>query len=467
MFNTRDLLFHYDARDIIEKDKAHVWHHIFQHKAFDTRAPKIFVEGRGARVSDIDGNEFLDAASGGVWCVNVGYGRESMARVMYEQLLKLHYYAGVAGNVPAVQFAGQLAGLLPGLDRIFFSNSGSEANEKAFKIVRQIAHMNGSGKYKVLYRDRDYHGTTIAALAATGQHERREAYGPFPEGFAAIPSAFCYRCEFGQSYPDCDIDCAQAFEKVIQTEGPDTVGAVLLEPITAGGGVIPPVPEYYGIIRDICDRYGVLMIMDEVVCGFGRTGAMFGFEHYGVIPDMVTLAKGMASAYAPISATAVKSEIFSRFLSDDPGDRYGYFRDISTYGGCTAGFAAALENLRILQDENLVENARLMGDYLCQRLQELNDSTYVGQVRGKGLFAGVELVADKKSKAPADESVMNAVMARIAAHGVLAGRTNRSIPGLNNTINLAPPLIVTRSDVDEIISAVRAGIEEGCREQLG
>jgi taurine-pyruvate aminotransferase len=467
MIDTRDLLFQYDARDIVEKDRQHLWHHICQHKVFETQAPKVFVEGKGARVTDIDGNVYLDGASGGVWCVNVGYGRESMARVMYEQLLKMHYYAGVAGNVPAAQFAGKLAGLLPGLGRIFFSNSGSEANEKAFKIVRQTADIKKSGKYKILYRERDYHGTTIAALAATGQHERKEAYGPFPDGFAGIPAAMCYRCEFGGSYPGCDIECGHALEHVIQAEGPDTVGAVLLEPITAGGGVIAPVLEYYGIIRDICDRHGVLLIMDEVVCGFGRTGAMFGFEHYGVVPDIVTMAKGMASAYAPISATAVKDEIFSEFLCDDPDDRYGYFRDISTYGGCTAGFAAALENLRILEDENLVENARVMGEHLYQRLQELLDYPHVGQVRGKGLFAGVELVVDKASKTPVEERVMNTVLAKIAGRGVLAGRTNRSIPGMNNTINLAPPLIVSRNDVDEIADAVKAGIEEGCREHLG
>ncbi len=463
MSDTRTLLAEYDVDDIIEKDRKHLWHHLFQHRILETQDPQVFVEGEGARVRDIHGNEYLDGTSGGVWCVNVGHGRESMARVVYEQLLRLPYYAGVAGTVPAARYASALAEHMPGLDHIYFANSGSEANEKAIKMVRQIAHLTGTGKYKVLYRDRDYHGTTIACLAASGQEERKEAYGPFPDGFAAIPHALCYRCPFGKTYPDCNIECARALEDALLEEGPDTVGAVILEPITAGGGVIPPVEEYYPIVREICDEYGVLLIVDEVVCGFGRTGTMFGFEHYDFVPDIVTMAKSMASSYAPISAAAVRAEVFDRFLGD-PSEKFRYFRDISTYGGCTAGFAAALENLRIIEDEHLVENSRVKGAYLLDRLRELLDHKNVGDVRGQGLFAGVELVEDKGSKTPVSEDVMTAVVARAAAEGVLVGKTTRSVPGLNNTVNIAPPLIVTKADIDELVDAVTVGIEHGCRD---
>lgn len=458
MFDTEALLSDDDARDIIDKDRRHLWHHLFQHQVFESQDPKIFVEGKGARVRDIAGKEYLDGASGGVWCVNVGYGRESMAKVVHDQLLKLPFYAGVAGTIPAAECAHELAGLLPGLDRVFFSNSGSEANEKAFKMVRQLAALSGSGKYKIVYRDRDYHGTTIACLAASGQPERRQEYGPFPEGFVEMPHALCYRCPFDLTYPDCGVRCAHALEDVIQAEGPETVGAVILEPITAGGGVIQPVEEYYPIIRRICDEHDLILIMDEVVCGFGRTGTMFGFEHYDFVPDIVTMAKGMASAYAPISATAVRGEIFDAFL-DAPDARYGYFRDISTYGGCTGGFAAALENLRIIEDEGLVENARVVGAHLHDRLRELADHEHVGDLRGKGLFAGIELVEDKSTKAPVSDQVMGAVLSRIADEGVLVGKTTRSFHSLNNTVNIAPPLIVTKSDVDEIVDAVKVGIE--------
>ncbi|MEZ4417275.1 MAG: aminotransferase class III-fold pyridoxal phosphate-dependent enzyme [Gemmatimonadota bacterium] len=466
MYDTGKLLSEYDAEDIIEKDKRHVWHHLFQHKVLESQDPKIFVEGDGVRVRDISGREYLDGASGGVWCVNVGYGRESMARVIHDQLLKLPYYAGVAGTVPGAEFADKLSGLLPGLDHIFFSNSGSEANEKAFKMVRQAAHLSGSGKYKIVYRDRDYHGTTIACLAASGQPERKEQFGPFPDGFVSMPHALCYRCPFGLTYPDCGVKCAQALEDVLQQEDPDSVGAVLLEPITAGGGVIPPVDEYYTIVREICDRHDVFLIMDEVVCGFGRTGTMFGFEHYDVVPDIVTMAKGMASSYAPISATAARDRVFDRFVND-PSNGLAYFRDISTYGGCTAGLAAALENLRILQDEALVENSRVMGAYLNDRLRELEDHRYVGDLRGRGLFAGIELVLDKSTKEPMREDVMGVVQARVAQEGVLIGKTTRSFRGLNNTLNIAPPLIVTKADVDEIVEAVKVGIDQGCKQVLG
>ena len=463
MSDTQALLADYDVQDILEKDRKHLWHHLFQHRILETQDPQIFVEGEGARVRDIHGNEYLDGASGGVWCVNVGHGRESIARVVYEQLLRLPYYAGVVGTVPAAQYASALAEWMPGLDHIYFANSGSEANEKAIKMVRQIAHLNASGKSKVLYRDRDYHGTTIACLAASGQEERKEAYGPFPDGFAGIPHAMCYRCPFDKTYPDCNIECARALEDAIEAEGPDTVGAVILEPITAGGGVIPPVEEYYPIVREICDKFDVILIIDEVVCGFGRTGTMFGFEHYDFIPDIVTMAKGMASSYAPISAAAVRGEVFDKFL-EDPSEKYHYFRDISTYGGCTAGFAAALENLRIIEEEDLIENSRVMGAYLLDRLRELSDHRNVGDVRGKGLFAGVELVEDKASKTPVSEDVMVAVVKKAAEEGVLVGKTTRSVPGLNNTVNMAPPLIVTKADVDELVEAVKAGIEYGCRD---
>ena len=463
MSDTQALLADYDVQDVIDKDRKHLWHHLFQHSVLETQDPQVFVEGEGARVRDIHGKEYLDGASGGVWCVNVGHGRESIARVVYEQLMRLPYYAGVVGTVPAAQYASALAEWLPELDHVYFANSGSEANEKAIKMVRQIAHLNGTGKYKVLYRDRDYHGTTIGCLAASGHEERKEAYGPFPDGFAGIPHAMCYRCPFGKTYPDCNVECARALGDAIEAEGPDTVGGVILEPITAGGGVIPPVAEYYGIVREICDKYGVILIIDEVVCGFGRTGTMFGYEHYDFVPDIVTMAKGMASSYAPISAAAVRGEVFDTFL-EDPSEKYHYFRDISTYGGCTAGFAAALENLRIIEEEDLIENSRVMGAYLLDRLRELSDHPNVGDVRGRGLFAGVELVEDKASRTPVSEDVMMAVVRKAAEEGVLVGKTTRSVPGLNNTVNMAPPLIVTKADVDELVDAVKAGVEHGCRD---
>ena len=448
----------YDIEEIVQGDKDYLWHHIQQHKIYETSEPMILVEGDGLMVKDIRGREYLDATSGGVWSVNVGYGRDSIAEAVAEQLKTMPYFAGKFGNVPTVLFAKKIVSLLPSLGKVYFSNSGSEANEKAFKIIRQMSHLNKNKKYKILYRERDYHGTTLATLSATGQKERKAAYGPFLEGFVEFPHACCYRCAFGKTYPDYDIDCARVVEDVIKKEDPDTVGAVIVEPITAGGGVIPPVKEYYPVLQEICRKYDVAIIMDEVVCGFGRTGKMFGLEHYEVDPDIVTMAKGLASGYMPISVTATKNEIFDLFLND-PADKLGFFRDISTFGGCAGATAAALESTRIIEEENLCENSRIVGDFLQDELQELKELPMVGDIRGKGLFAGIELVKDKKTREPVDEQMMGKVLGTINAEGVLVGSTMRSLPGLNNTINLAPALVATKEQMSRVVSALKTGIE--------
>jgi taurine-pyruvate aminotransferase len=199
--------------------------------------------------------------------------------------------------------------------------------------------------------------------------------------------------------------------------------------------------------------------MDEVVNGFGRTGKMFGHMHYDVDPDIFTVAKGLASAYMPLSATVTKNEIFNVFLND-PADKMAYFRDISTYGGCAGASAAALETLRIVEEEHLVENSRVVGEYLLDRLEELREFPIVGDVRGRGLFAGIEFVEDRKTKQPIQESFLMSIITEIAKNGVLVGRTNRSIPGLNNIINLAPALMATKAEIDVIISAIRNALSK-------
>ncbi len=345
-----------EINNIIHSDKDHVWHHLTQHKVFEDTDPMIIVEGKGLRVKDLQGNEFLDAVSGGVWTVNVGYGRESIAKAVYDQLVKMCYFANASGNVPGALFAKKLLEKMPGMGRVYYSNSGSEANEKAYKIVRQIAHRHHGGrKYKIIYRERDYHGTTITALSSTGQHERKHQYGPFTPGFVEMPHCCEYRSQYGD-VSDYGVRAALELENVILREGPDTVGAVVLEPITAGGGVITPPEGYWETIGEICKRYEVLLHIDEVVCGLGRTGKWFGYQHYGVQPDIVTMAKGLAPGYPAISCTVTTAAVFDLF-KDDAGDPLSYFRDISTFGGCTAGPAAALENMRIIESENLLENA--------------------------------------------------------------------------------------------------------------
>jgi taurine-pyruvate aminotransferase len=442
-----------DLSHVVEADRAHVWHHLSQHKPYETLDPRVIVEGKGMRVWDAKGKEHLDAVSGGVWTVNVGYGRESIAKAVYEQLVKMNYFAGAAGSVPGALFAEKLISKMPGLSRVYFSNSGSEANEKVYKMVRQIAHRHHGGrKWKILFRERDYHGTTIAALASGGQPERAMQYGPFPDGFVQVPHCLEYRRQWDvANYGE---RAADAIEEVILREGPDSVGALVLEPVTAGGGVIVPPEGYWERVQEICRKYNVLLHIDEVVCGVGRTGTWFGYQHFGVKPDFVTMAKGVASGYAAIACTVTTEAVFDMF-KDDAADPLSYFRDISTFGGCTSGPAAALENMRIIEDEGLLDNTLAMGARLVANLNALaGRHAVIGDVRGKGLFCGAELVADRATKEPANEKKVAAVVADCMAQGVIIGMTNRSLPGLNNTLCFSPALIATPDDIDRITEAV-------------
>ena len=442
-----------DISAVVEADRTHVWHHLSQHKQYETTDPRVIVEGKGMRVWDARGKEHLDAVSGGVWTVNVGYGRESIADAVRAQLVQMCYFAGAAGSIPGARFAQRLIEKMPGLSRVYYANSGSEANEKVWKMVRQIAHRHhGGNKWKVLYRERDYHGTTIAALAACGQPQRAMQYGPFPDGFVEVPHCLEYRAQWDVA--DYGRRAADAIEEVILREGADSVGCLCLEPVTAGGGVIVPPVGYWERVQEICTKYNVLLHIDEVVCGVGRTGTWFGYQHYGVKPDFVTMAKGVASGYAAIACTVTTEAVFDRF-KDDASDPMGYFRDISTFGGCTAGPAAALENMRIIEDEGLLENTTAMGDRLVANLQALSERhRVIGDVRGKGLFCGAELVVDRVTKEPADEKKVAAVVADCMAQGVIIGMTNRSLPGFNNTLCLSPALIATADDIDQITGGI-------------
>jgi len=457
-----DAITRNDLSHVVEADRAHVWHHLSQHKQYEKIDPRVIVEGRGLRVWDATGRETLDAVSGGVWTVNVGYGRESIANAVRDQLLKVNFFAGAAGSVPGALFAEALTAKMPGMSRVYYSNSGSEANEKAYKMVRQIAHQrHGGKKWKILYRERDYHGTTIAALASGGQEERKAMYGPFPPGFIPVPHCLEYRSQWGE-VADYGIRAADAIEEVILREGADTVGAIILEPVTAGGGVIPPPEGYWPRVQEICRKHDILLIIDEVVCGLGRTGTWFGYQNYSVEPDIVTMAKGVASGYAAISCTVTTERVFEMF-KDAPDDPMSYFRDISTFGGCTAGPAAALENMRIIEEEGLLQNTLDMGARLMGNLHALMEKhPVIGDVRGKGLFCGAELVADRKTRDPLPEKQVAAVVAAAMARGVQIGMTNRSLPGLNNTLCLSPALVVTAAEIDRITDAIDGALTEVC-----
>ena len=454
----------YDTEEMVAADKDCLWHHLKPHKLFEMQEQMVIVEGKGLMVTDIRGNEFLDVTSGGVWSVMVGYGRDSIAEAVCAQMKKMPYFAGAYGTIPAIKFAQKLLEKLPRHDKVYFSNSGSEANEKAYKLVRHASRISPErkGKFKIMYRDRDYHGCTFGAMSSTGQIQRKEGYGPFLDGFVEFPHCCCYRCPYDKTYGECNIECARKVEDIVLEEGPETIGGLIVEPITAGGGILKPVPEYFPILQEICRKYDIWLIVDEVVCGFGRTGKFWGHEHFDVDPDIITMAKGLASSYEALSATVVKQKVYDLFLCDpaDPETRLNFFRDISTYGGCTAPMTAALESTRIIEDENLVENSRVVGEYLLEQLQGLEHFDCVGDVRGQGLFAGIEFVTDKATKEPVTEAQMATLMANLLAQGVIAGRTNSSFHGLNNVMNFAPCLIITKEQVDTVVSAVNNAIEK-------
>lgn len=444
------------TNEYVSGDVSTVWHHLTLHQG---NAPMIVSEGKGLYLKDINGREFLDATSGGVWCVNVGYGRDRIADAAANQMKKLPFYAASCGSQPAIEFSEKLLSHMPGLSRVYISSSGSEANEKAFKMVRQISQLkHGGKKYKIIYRDRDYHGTTITTLSACGQEERRLQYGPFTPGFVEFPACLAYRSPYPEGTQNLGEKFARELEAVVLKEDPDTVGAVILEPITAGGGIIVPPDGYFETISEICKKYGLLLIIDEVVCGLGRTGTWFGYQHFNVKPDIVTMAKGVASAYMPISCTVTTEEVFAAL--QDTSDKLSYFRDISTFGGCLAAPAAALENIKIIEEEGLLDNVVAMGEYLQQGLQELLSYSNVGDVRGRGLLQGIEFVVDKASKKPLEEEKVIAVCGAMAKRGVLVGRTNRSFVGRNNVVNLAPAYVVTKEQIDTILTALHESITE-------
>ena len=447
-----------DPRAVIEADRAHVWHHLAQHKPFEPGPaqvdPRIMVEGKGLRVWDIKGKEHLDAVSGGVWTVNVGYGRERIADAVRDQILKLCFFAGAQGTIPGARFAERLIEKMPGLSRVYFSNSGSEANEKAWKMVRQIsAKHHGGRKSKILYRDRDYHGTTLACLSAgrpagAQRHVRplraRLRRGPALPRVPVAPTA----ARATASAPPTRIEDGDP------ARGPRHHRRPLPRAHHRRRRHHRPARRATGSgCRTSAGSHEILLHIDEVVCGLGRTGTWFGYQQFGIQPDIVTMAKGVASGYAAISCTVTTEAVFDLFKDDT--DKLSYFRDISTFGGCTAGPAAALENMAIIEEEDLVGNSARMGLVLREKLDALMERhACVGEVRGMGLFHGAELVADRDTREPLPEKMVQAVVADCLAQGVIIGASNRSMPGYNNTLLFAPALIATEGDLEQVVSAV-------------
>ncbi len=442
------------VQDALREDLEHVWHPLTQHKVLEKQPPKVIVGGQGATIVDADGREYLDAMAG-LWCVNAGYGRKEIADAVYHQMTQLAYFPHTQINIPAAQLSGKVAELTEGsLPHAYYTNSGSESNEAAYKFALQYQRQvhPGESRYKFICRYLAYHGTTLSTLAAGGFPERKLKFEPLSGPFVHVQPAYCYRCPFGLSYPSCNLACARQFDSVIQLEGSETVAAVVVEPIQSGIGVLVPPDEYLSEVRAACRKHGAVLIYDEVINGFGRTGKWFAHQHYGVAPDLMAIAKGLTSGYQPMGAVLASQEIFDAFLGAPEANRHA--AQVNTWGGHAAAAAAGVKNLEIMEREDLPGNAAAVGAYLLDGLRGLLDLPSVGDVRGQGLLLGVELVEDKATKQPLSGERVVAAINGCMQRGVIVGRSAGTGAGLGNTITLAPPLVLSRAEADRIVSTL-------------
>ncbi|MFD1736502.1 aspartate aminotransferase family protein [Bacillus salitolerans] len=442
---------HQDA--ILSKDEKYVWHSM---KPYSPCSTLVVTKAEGSWVTDSNGNRYLDAMAG-LWCVNVGYGRKELAEAAYEQLKEMAYFPLTQSHVKAIELAEKLNTLLGDEYVIFFSNSGSEANETAFKIARQYHQQRGDyHRYKIVSRYRAYHGNSMGALAATGQAERKYKYEPLAPGFIHVTPPDCYRDEDEHVTDPNELTSVKEVDRVMTWEQSETIAAMIMEPIITGGGILVPNDHYMKGVKNVCDKHGALLIVDEVICGFGRTGKPFGFMNYGVKPDIITMAKGITSAYLPLSATAVRREIYEAF---NGADQYEFFRHINTFGGNPAACALAIKNLEIMEDEKLFDRSKELGETTLNSFRNrLKDHPNVGNVRGKGLLVGIELVRDQLTKEPLDVGKVNQVIGTCKQNGVIIGKNGMTVAGYNNVLTISPPLTIEQEDLDYVINTVTNAI---------
>lgn len=405
----------------------------------------IFVEGKGCRLTDINGKTYLDYWSS-IMLSNVGYGRKEIAEAAYEQMLKLHFPPTHDLTVPKIKLAKKLADITPGnLSKVYFGNGGTESIETALKIARKYQRISGyTSGYKFIGGN-NYHGSTFGSMSLGWRkpHFTWEDFEPLMPRVIHVPRPYCSICELGLHYPGCDLQCAKQVEAVVKSEIPESIAAFVDVPIPSDGFI--PAPEYWPLIRSICDKYGILLIIDEVQSGFGRTGKMFAIEHWNVVPDIMVIAKALAGGYVPISAAIVTKEIAQKF----EGGPEAVLRHSYTFEGHPVACAAALANIEIIEREKLVENSRVMGKYLYEQLQSLSKYRIVGEIRGGlGLMCNVNLVKDKETKvqftSEEDARVRRMLKTKLMEAGLFGMFTN--------PIPIMPALIISKDEIDEIVS---------------
>ena len=439
-------------------DQAHHVHPFTNHAELAAKGVRVVTRAEGAYLWDSDGNQLLDGLAG-LWSVNVGYGRKELADAAYRQLLDLPYYNTFfqSTNPPAAELAAKLAEITPGsLKHVFFANSGSEANDSVVKIVRYYWNLCGRPEKKtIIGRRHGYHGVTLAAASLSGlSFMHPQADLPLP-GFEHVDAPYWFDHEGDIDPDEFGLHAARALEEKILKLGPDRVAAFIGEPIQGAGGVIVPPASYWPEVQRICAEYNVLLIADEVICGFGRTGAWFGCETLGFTPDLMTIAKGVSSSYVPLSAVLLGDRVADVLSAADDEFAHGF-----TYSGHPVACAVALENIRILEHEGIVDRVRhKTGPYLQARLRELADHPLVGEVRGVGMIGAIELAADKASRTRFNPDLKLGVRCR--DHCIEKGVIIRAV---RDIMVLAPPLIVTEEQIDRIVETARSALDTVARD---
>jgi len=428
----------------------------FQSWSFQTsQSPPRVVSAKGVRFTTEDGRKRLDFSSCFV-SHNIGHQDPRVIEAICSQAQTLTSFAPSMSTKPRALLAKMLEEITPGdLSRTFISLGGTEANEAAIKICHQF-----TGRRKMITRFKTYHGGTATSMSLSAGDSRSWAQVLGGTEMVRVPQPYCYRCMFGQKYPGCDLQCVKYIDEVIELEGgSEKIAGIIFEPVTGANGIIVPPPEYFPQLREVCDRWDILMIADEVMTGFGRTGKWFAMDHWDVVPDILTMAKGMTCGYLPLGATIVRKHIGNRFKEQ-------FFSHGATYAGHALGCATALSVIPIYQEDNLIENSNRMGNYLLEKSLELKEKhACVGDVRGLGLFVGLELVKNKRTKEPltsVDAKIrpgLNPKMEIAKKLGELGMMAMAANPV--NVIALAPPLIANQDEIDEGIAIMDQALEIG------
>jgi len=440
--------------ELVAQDSAHHLHPFTDHKTMRGEGgARIITHAQGAWVWDGRGEKLFDAMAG-LWCVNVGYGRNELAEAAYRQMLELPFYNTFfkTSTAPATELAARVASLLPAhINSVFFVNSGSEANDTIVRILRHYWALKGQPERQVfISRHRAYHGSTMASASLGGMPTMLRQGGlPLP-GFEHVMQPDFFSLGGDMTSDEFGLHAARQIEAKIRDVGPERVAGVIGEPIQGAGGVIIPPPTYWPEVERICRKFGIPLIADEVICGFGRTGNWWGFETMGFTPDIVPMAKGLSSGYLPIGAVAVADAIMTEFIALGGEFFHGY-----TYSGHPTACAVALENIRIIEDERLIERVRTLAPILKDKMSTLADHPLVGEVRTCGFIGAIEIVRDKKTRARFDPEGRVGVIARdrCVANGVI-------MRACWDTLVFAPPFTIGEADIDHWVPRARAALDQ-------